>query len=177
MILSLERMPADGLRFSHQYEANELDLDGREFELRKPPAATVRIDRVGLDIRVRGAIKTSLVAPCDRCLAEVELTVAPVFDLLYTPGDAESSRSNEIELNVRDLALATYENEELDLDALVLEQIELELPTRVLCKEDCRGLCSMCGVDLNVERCDCQKPIDPRWEALKALKAESENEE
>lgn len=177
MIISLVRMPVDGLRFSHQYEANELDLTDREFQFHRPPAVAGRIDRVGLDVRVRGEIKTELIAPCDRCLAEVPIAIASTFDLIYTPSDAESARGNEVELNVRDLGLATFEDEELDLDELVLEQIELELPTRVLCKEDCQGLCTMCGADLNVERCGCEKPIDPRWEALSPLKSESENEE
>ena len=46
----------------------------------------------------------------------------------------------------------------------------LELPTKVLCKEDCKGLCPKCGKDLNLGSCDCKtKDIDPRWQALSDL--------
>jgi uncharacterized protein len=74
-------------------------------------------------------------------------------------------------LHERDLDFAVYENEQIDIDEMVLEQLELELPSRVLCSEDCRGLCPQCGADLNVEQCDCKAPIDPRWQALADIKA------
>ncbi len=170
MIISLVRMPADGLRFEHRYEAGELDLNGFEFELREPPLVTGRVDRVGLDMRMRGEIKASLVAPCDRCLGEVAIPVEIPFDLLYTPQDPGAGRTGETELHGNDLGFAIYQNDEIDLDEMVLEQMELSLPSRVLCREDCRGLCSQCGTDLNIEQCQCRKQIDPRWQVLADLK-------
>jgi uncharacterized protein len=174
MIISLVRLPADGLRFEHQYRAGELDTRSFEFELQEPPVVTGRVDRAGMDMRLRGEIKATLVAPCDRCLNEVQIRVEIPFDLLYAPEDPGGSGTGEVELHSRDLDFAVFENDEINLDEMVLEQMELNLPSRVLCRQDCRGLCSQCGVDLNVEQCDCQKPIDPRWQALADLKEESE---
>lgn len=57
----------------------------------------------------------------------------------------------------------------LNLDDLVSEDIYLYLPTRFLCKPDCKGLCSICGADLNETECGCKQPSDPRWDALKEL--------
>jgi len=57
----------------------------------------------------------------------------------------------------------------LNLDELIRENIFLHFPMRVLCKEDCRGLCPVCGADLNEENCGCKKEIDPRLSALKDL--------
>ena len=57
----------------------------------------------------------------------------------------------------------------LDLDELVGEDIFLAMPSRFLCREDCKGLCSICGADLNLGPCGCRKPTDPRWDALKDL--------
>ncbi|MEG2372051.1 MAG: DUF177 domain-containing protein, partial [Hydrogenoanaerobacterium sp.] len=55
----------------------------------------------------------------------------------------------------------------LDLDELALSDVILELPSKVLCKESCKGLCPICGVNLNEESCTCtQKRIDPRLEIL-----------
>ena len=61
------------------------------------------------------------------------------------------------------------ENMRLDLDSLVSEDIFLAMPSRFLCKESCKGLCAVCGADLNVSECGCAKPTDPRWDALKNL--------
>ena len=57
----------------------------------------------------------------------------------------------------------------LNLDELICEDIYLAMPMRVLCKEDCKGLCPYCGVDLNETTCSCKKPIDPRLSALAQL--------
>lgn len=66
------------------------------------------------------------------------------------------------------------ENMNLNLDELVLEDIYLSLPTRFLCKNDCKGLCPYCGKDLNDGSCDCKKPVDPRLAALQALLTDDE---
>lgn len=58
----------------------------------------------------------------------------------------------------------------VDLDEVFLEELLLQLPTKLLCKENCKGLCPKCGVDLNKSSCSCShKEIDPRLEVLKAL--------
>jgi len=176
MIISLLRMPPDGLSFRHQYAANELDLSEHDFELEAPPLVEGRVDRAGMDMRVRGGVKSKVVLTCDRCLNEVIVPIDAHFDLLYLPEDPAAGESGETELHDRDLDLAVYENDQINLDDLVLEQLELNLPSRVLCREDCRGLCSECGADLNLEECRCEKPIDPRWQALADLKNKSERD-
>ena len=61
------------------------------------------------------------------------------------------------------------DNMRFDLDGLVREDIFLALPPRFLCKEDCKGLCPVCGIDLNNGECGCKKPTDSRWDSLKDL--------
>jgi len=201
MIISLVRLPTDGLKFEHRYLAGELDLTGRDFELDHLASESGHSDhngqngeatqtgesgvvvqvvghagRVGVEIRLRGEIVARLRRSCDRCLADISLPLALPFDLIYTPVEALSSRTGEIELQEGDLGLSVYENDQIDLDQLVIEQLELSLPTRLLCQDDCRGLCPLCGADLNTEECDCKAPIDPRWGALAAVKEELENQ-
>jgi uncharacterized protein len=156
MIISLVRLPVDGLRFEHQYQAGELDTRNFEFEVQAPPLVTGRVDRVGMDMRLRGDIKGAVAVACARCLKQVPIRVDISFDLLYASKDPGGSRTGEIELHARDLDFSVYERDEIDLDAMVLEQIELDLPSRALCREDCRGLCPQCGVDLNIDQCSCQ---------------------
>jgi uncharacterized protein len=170
-------MPPDGLIFKHQYREGELSTSGYDFELQKPPLVTGRADRAGMDIRMRGQIEAELAAQCDRCLSEVVIPVEVPFDLLYAPSDPGEGLPGEHELHDRDLDFAVYEHDQINLDELVLEQLELGLPSRVLCREECRGLCPQCGVDLNVEQCACKPQVDPRWQALADLKAEMEEKE
>jgi uncharacterized protein len=155
MIISLVRLPVDGLQFEHKYQAGELDTRKFEFEVPAPPLVTGRVDRVGMDMRLRGEIKGEIAVSCARCLKPVPIKVEIPFDLLYAPEDPGGSRSGEVELHSRDLDFSIYERDEIDLDALVLEQIELDLPSRALCREDCQGLCPECGNDLNLEQCSC----------------------
>jgi uncharacterized protein len=174
MIISLVRMPPDGLVFKHHYKAGELDTRECDFELKEPPLVEGRAIRAGMDVRLRGDVKATISAPCDRCLNEVTIPVEIPFDLFYAPADPGAGHTGEHELRNRDLDFAVYENDQIDLDEMVLEQLELELPSRVLCREECRGLCPQCGADLNLEPCDCRTQIDPRWQVLADLKARVE---
>jgi uncharacterized protein len=170
-------MPPDGLTFKRRYEAGELDTRDYDFELEEPPMLEGRAIRAGQDIRLRGEIKAAISAPCDRCLNEVTIPIEIPFDLFYAPADASADQAAERELRERDLDFAVYENDQIDLDELLLEQLELSLPSRVLCREECRGLCPQCGADLNIEQCECKPQIDPRWQALADLKAGMEKQD
>ena len=170
MLIVLTHLPADGLKFEHQYKTDELDLAQHEFTLQQPPLLQGRVTRLGEEVRVKGQITAALEAACDRCLEPVALRVARDFDLFYVPGLALTATPNETELSARDLDVSFYRDERIDGDELALEQLELSLPTRILCQEDCRGLCAQCGTNLNVEPCDCPPEIDSRWQALADLK-------
>lgn len=96
---------------------------------------------------------------CDRCASELNRnTVIPVEHILV------ASLNND-----EDSSFILIEDMRLDLDELVSEDIFLGLPTKYLCDDDCKGLCSMCGKNLNEGECGCKKPIDPRLEALNEL--------
>lgn len=170
MLIVLTNLPADGLKFEHQYKADELDLSQHEFSLQQPPLVAGRISRLGMEVRVQGKLNAQLEAVCDRCLAPVITPVEREFDLFYLPEESYAGTKGETELLERDLDFSFYQDERLDVDELVLEQLELSLPTRILCQEDCKGLCAQCGTDLNLASCNCQTPMDPRWQALADLK-------
>ncbi len=171
MLLVLTHIPADGLKFEHQYKADELDLSQAAFSLQSPPLVTGRVTNLAQEMRVQGRLQATLAAECDRCLEAVTLLIANDFDLYYVPATAHADKSGETELLDRDLDVSFYQNERIELDELVLEQLELSLPIRLLCQEDCRGLCAQCGTNWNVESCHCAAPTDPRWQALADLKS------
>ncbi|UCF68895.1 MAG: DUF177 domain-containing protein [Acidobacteriota bacterium] len=108
-------------------------------------------------IAFAGRISTSVPLACTRCVGEFEQALEAKFHLILLP-HAQPAQIRELEQadDECDAAdLYPLEGEEVDLVALVREQIDLALPVRALCREDCRGLCPQCGADLNHEACRC----------------------
>jgi uncharacterized protein len=102
--------------------------------------------------------------------------VVPVdaaFDLRYQP-HTENTGEGEREIEEDDLTTAFYQNDEIDLEHLMREQFYLVLPMKPLCTDDCKGLCVMCGTNLNRGTCDCKRDFDdPRFDALRALRSKN----
>ena len=74
------------------------------------------------------------------------------------------------ELTEDEMSVSVFDGEAIDVDEIVKEQIVLAVPTRMLCREDCKGICPECGTDRNTGDCSCAtNDIDPRWAALKNL--------
>ncbi|MEG0978531.1 MAG: DUF177 domain-containing protein [Oscillospiraceae bacterium] len=96
---------------------------------------------------------------CDRCATPVTRNyIVPVNHTLVTELNDESNDNFTVIPSMR-----------LDLDELVTEDILLFLPSKFLCKDDCKGICAICGKNFNEGSCSCEKPIDPRLEVLKQL--------
>jgi uncharacterized protein len=111
---------------------------------------------------------------CGRCLEPVDWRMESAFDIEIALAQA-APLDPEIALEEDDLDVVYLEKSELDLEKLAMEQIELELPMRVVCSEDCAGLCPSCGANRNSgETCRCEPDADPRWEALKELSGETQ---
>ena len=94
---------------------------------------------------------------CDRCAEEVKKNFS--FNVKRIVVESEEDDDDYIVVS----------NRELDLDELVNEEVSLSLPNKILCKDDCKGLCPKCGANLNVKQCNCKKDVDPRMEALLQL--------
>jgi len=118
-------------------------------------------------------VQTTLETPCSRCLEAYSWPVDATFDLRYQP-HAENSGEGEREIEEDDLTTAFYERDEIDLGQLMREQFYLALPMKPLCRDDCKGLCPVCGANLNRGACGCKtEREDPRLAVLKKLKTEN----
>lgn len=114
------------------------------------------------------------VAPCARCLREVPGSFS--FEVERTVASPDELENPELEDELDEYAVT--DDGFLDIDEILLELLELNFPTKVLCKEDCLGLCSKCGTDLNEGKCDCKNDeIDPRLAPLAKLLAEMQAKE
>ncbi len=116
---------------------------------------TVRLEKHGRDVLVRGHLQGRLQLTCSRCVDNFDAPVDADFDLLLVPGPGPGG--DEEELSAPDLDLDYYTGETLDLEAVIREQIILMVPLKPLCAEDCKGICPKCGAVLNREECTCKK--------------------
>lgn len=97
---------------------------------------------------------------CDRCAEDVKKD----FSL-----DVKRIVVEQLQNENDDDDYIVVKNRALDLEELVNEEVSLSLPAKVLCSDDCKGLCPQCGTNLNVSKCDCKRDVDPRLSALLQL--------
>lgn len=122
------------------------------------------------DIRLRAGYHGQFEMLCARCLEPVHQQVSGNLDLIYRPEGADAGVP-ERAISTSDADIGYYQEGELELDDVLREQVLLSLPAKVLCREECKGLCPSCGQNLNVAACACgANSTDPRWAALGALR-------
>jgi uncharacterized protein len=120
--------------------------------------------------RVAGHLGGDLELTCSRCLERFRLSVSSEFDLRYVPR-VENAGEGEQEVDEDDLTTAYYADDQIDLKALVMEQLHLALPMKPLCDPECKGLCAECGTNWNTGICSCTpRWTDPRLDVLKKLR-------
>ncbi|HUR21173.1 MAG TPA: DUF177 domain-containing protein, partial [Vicinamibacterales bacterium] len=125
-------------------------------------------------------VTTRFVPPADfaKVTAETAARAGRLKD--GAPGAADEDPADDeegeaVEPEGKDVGLAEYRDEQIDLGEVVREQLYLTLPMKPLCREDCKGLCPVCGVNRNRETCTCQQEwVDPRMAALKEWKTRNE---
>lgn len=121
-------------------------------------------------IRVNGQVETRVSLNCSRCLREYENNIFSPFTIFYTPATG-MPQDEEVELAEEDLISATYTGDEIDFTSEIAEQVVMEIPFKPLCTEDCRGLCTICGADLNRTDCGCDRTVENvKLSALKHFK-------
>ncbi len=139
-----------------------------------------RLERLGRRVRLVARAGAELTAPCGRCLVPVKVTVPVDFQLTLVPeveeggerGERhEKGEGHEGSFGPGEVDEETYRGKVIDLDPLVREQLLLALPRYPVCQDSCKGLCPVCGQNLNEKDCGCDRHVpDPRWAGLEKLK-------
>ncbi len=169
-IVFLEAIPPDGLE--RHLEIADAEAAGLELAvpLETPLTADFTLSRHGRRVLVRGRVRGVMGLECSRCLGRFSHPFAGEVDSYLQPG-GEDDDGEDRELTREDLDVGSFAGGGIDLRDLIAEQVHLAVPVKPLCREDCRGLCPRCGIDLGKERCSCSpERQDPRWEALRKLK-------
>ena len=166
-LLKIEPMP---YQFSDELQPETIALEEEAARLIGPAKMNGTITKTDVRYKIDGKIGFQIKIDCTRCLQPIASDQTIDFSVAYVSPE-DYGNSVETELKEDDLEVAIFEDNKIDLAELAREQILLSLPTRFLCKEDCKGLCPKCGINKNMQTCRCEeKEIDPRWEALKKFK-------
>ena len=163
MLLSLNKIietPGATVPFSTSVDLSDLCY-GISYPVTEPVRAEGQIRNTAGVLVMSGSIETTIHGTCDRCASDFDREVHfPIDVVLVTE---LSNEENEDEWVV------PLEGDSADLDDIVRTVFVLNLDSKLLCKEDCKGLCHRCGKNLNDGPCSYQKELDPRFAALKQL--------
>ena len=170
MLLDLNKLHGGREHFERTFEPAAFDPQDSEYRVAAPVHLVLDVQKLAGDaFSVTGTVRAVLEVECSRCLEPFEVPVESAFDLRYVPQE-ENAGEGEREIGDDDLTTAFYREGMLDLIDLMREQFVLALPMKPLCSEACRGLCAVCGTNLNKGQCDCApRWEDPRLAALKSL--------
>ena len=149
--------PGASLPFDCEVETQGLDFPAIRAYLTKPHAVGRIANEAGV-LRLTGEMTAELECICDRCGAPFEST--KVTELHATIVDEDDGENPELFL---------LEGTEVDLGEILITNFVLDMETKFLCREDCKGLCPKCGKNLNLGPCGCGKELDPRFAVLEQL--------
>ena len=149
-----------------EFEEDTFSYDGSDYGFISKSPVHMRFSKLSQkSIRFRVQFNCVLSAECSRCLEPVELPFEIDTELeLVTDGEGGACTGDD------DEKLSYVEGYELDVDGFIREELMLGLPLQVLCSEDCKGLCPVCGTNLNKGECGCDRAVlDPRMSAIRDL--------
>jgi len=136
-----------------------------DYEIADAKPVVLRIMNLGgKKLELEGKVELTLLIPCDRCLEPVPNELS--FDVIRMVDLSETRDESEEDLEEQPYVIGYC----LDVDQLVCDELILNLPMKVLCSEDCKGICNRCGTNLNHETCDCDiRPTDPRMAVIQDI--------
>jgi uncharacterized protein len=159
LTLRLDEIPEEGLNLKWTEERASLlaylkTLSQLDFDLGSPLLSEAKIWKAAQSVLVKGKVQTALRLQCVRCLKEFSYPLSSTFELTLHPLK-EAPSAEETELGEKEMESSFFEGGEIHFSEIVCEQIFLEIPVQPLCQEGCKGLCSVCGTNLNLSSCKC----------------------
>ena len=131
------------------------------FRILEPVSVTGEVTNLGGCLELAADCSAKLELICDRCAEAFETNLTyQLNERLRKEDDAEGGDNPDI---------VTFAGNSIELDQIVYDGLSLSIPTKVLCQDDCKGLCSHCGKNLNYGLCGCKEDTDPRFDVLDKL--------
>lgn len=126
----------------------------------QPLHVRIRATLAGESILLDGRLQTTIRLICSRCLEPFEFAIDTSFSataIADDPALGKDSFTGDVELSADEMDVIPYVGENIDLRQEIAQQLIMALPFKPLCHDDCKGLCSRCGIDLNHHSCQCEK--------------------
>jgi len=170
MQIWLEQVREEPLAWNEQQVVALADFDSPDLVAMSPVACSGRMVFAEPGFLFTAELSYEQTLACTRCLTQFVEKMEPAIELLVLQGK-ELVEDEERELGARDLGVWQVEGDKFRTEPVIVEQVQLNIPMKPLCREDCRGLCPTCGADLNAGDCGCDRGVtDPRWSGLAALR-------
>ena len=163
MLLGLSKIidcPGQSIPFSVSVDLSDLCY-GVSYPVSEPVLAQGTVRNTAGVLIMEGQVRTTIHGICDRCAGSFDREVTFPIDVVLVTELANEENEDEW--------VFPLEGDSADLDDIVRTVFVLNLDSKLLCKEDCKGLCPKCGKNLNDGPCNCQKELDPRFAALEQL--------
>ena len=163
MLLGLSKIidcPGASVPFSASVDLSDLQF-GTSYPVSEPVVAEGTVRNTAGVLMMRGIIRTTIHGTCDRCANDFDRDMEIPIDAVLVTELANEENEDEW--------VFPLEGDSADLEDIVRTIFVLNLDSKLLCKDDCAGLCCRCGKNLNDGPCNCQKELDPRFAALRQL--------
>ena len=151
--------PGNTIAVDDRIAVDALEMGGRTIELEDGLAYDVALTNTGEGILATGIVRGMCRTECDRCLAPAEFELAAELACYYLREEPEEDVDDE-----EDFGLIDVENGTIDLSEAIQSSIAMDIPFVILCQDDCKGLCPVCGANLNEVDCGCVVESDPDFE-------------
>jgi uncharacterized protein len=169
LVLQIRDIPEGNSRQRYQLPADHFQLDYEGIESAGDLAVWGDVSRLKDQLIFRGQFSMPVRLTCARCAEQFERAIESelVFVLKFTPDQANQDLD---ESDSEDYYFLPEGTLEFDCSDLIRDRIILSVGLKPLCREECKGICPLCGTNLNIDQCSCEKEeIDERWLPLKDL--------
>lgn len=173
MRIRVDNIPEEGQRIEGTIDPSSIELDMPGYSFIEPLAFVGRATRSAEDIIVEGSLTGTMKSQCGRCLNGFKMPLDMTMQVVFAPQEEpEADGGGKIDIGEN---FSYYDGNDIDLSQEVKDLILVNLPISPVCREDCKGLCPQCGVDLNASPCKCGDDKGPSpFDKLKQLKQQIE---
>lgn len=154
MKVFINKIPDDGIEIHSNENAGTLNISDSDILLEDNVRVEAKITHEGPVLFVDGSLKTVIHLTCSRCAVDFLFDVDTFFHCHEEPA-SHASKEVSLFLLKKDLDIDHYGGNEIELNDIFREQLMLAVPMHPLCKPDCKGLCTYCGLSLNTGTCNC----------------------